>query len=224
MADDTLTFDQMMALFKETREQQAETDRLLKERALEADKRAEEWRREAEERSKEADKRAEARAAEAAARMEKLEKQFAETDKQIGGLHNRFGEVVEYMVAPGLLSKFQSLNYTFTESSQNKRFCDEKGDIFLEVDIYLENGSKALLVEVKNKFTSEDVTHHLGRLKKMRAYADRRGDKRTFMGAAAGVIMTKEVKEYALSKGLFVVEPSGETFNITVPPKNPKEW
>jgi hypothetical protein len=58
----------------------------------------------------------------------------------------------------------------------------------------------------------------------MRLYANFRGDKRKFLGGIAGVIMTGRVRDYALSKGLFVIEPSGETFNITSPKGKPKEW
>jgi hypothetical protein len=36
--------------------------------------------------------------------------------------------------------------------------------------------------------------------------------------------MTAGVKEYALGQGLYVIEPSGETFNITPPNGEPKEW
>ena len=53
---------------------------------------------------------------------------------------------------------------------------------------------------------------------------DLHGDKRTFLGAVAGVVMTSNVKEYALGHGFYVIKPSGETFNITPPSGKPKEW
>ena len=58
----------------------------------------------------------------------------------------------------------------------------------------------------------------------MRVYADLHGDKRTFLGSVAGVVVTDNVKLYALGKGLFVIEPSGETFTIIPPNGQPKEW
>jgi hypothetical protein len=88
----------------------------------------------------------------------------------------------------------------------------------------LENGDKALLVEVKTNLTTEDVQDHIERLEKMRKYADLHGDKRTFLGAVAGVVITDNVKAYSLKQGFFVIEPSGETFNITPPNGKPKEW
>jgi hypothetical protein len=44
------------------------------------------------------------------------------------------------------------------------------------------------------------------------------------MGAVAGVVFGDEEKDYALKKGLYVIEPSGETFNITAPAGSPQEW
>ena len=55
-------------------------------------------------------------------------------------------------------------------------------------------------------------------------YADLHGDKRRFLGAVAGVVMTSNVKKYALKQGFYVIEPSGETFNITPPSCKAKEW
>jgi len=57
--------------------------------------------------------------------------------------------------------------------------------------------------------------------------------------AVAGVVMTSNVKKYALKQGFYVIEPSGgepslasarsaegsgETFNIIPPSGKPKEW
>ena len=46
------------------------------------------------------------------------------------------------------------------------------------------------------------------------------------MGAVAGVIIPENVKEFAFKNGFFVIEPSGETFNIFAPkaPYSPREW
>jgi len=81
-----------------------------------------------------------------------------------------------------------------------------------------------MLVEVKTKPTTEDVKDHIKRLEKMRKYADLHGDKRTFLGAVAGVVITDNVKKYVLKQGFFVIEPSGESFYITSPKGQPKEW
>ena len=51
-----------------------------------------------------------------------------------------------------------------------------------------------MLVEVKTRLTTENVKDHVKRLEKMRVYADLHGDKRLFLGAVAGVVMTANAK------------------------------
>ncbi|MDR0472959.1 MAG: hypothetical protein LBH43_04755, partial [Treponema sp.] len=79
-------------------------------------------------------------------------------------------------------------------------------------------------VEAKTQLTVERINKHIERLEKMRKYADLHGDKRTFLGAVAGVVVTDEAREYALNQGFYLIEPSGENFNITLPNGKPKEW
>jgi len=155
---------------------------------------------------------------------EAWEKSQDEWNKRFGEMTNRFGEIVEYMIAPNLKEKFKELGFIFQRSNKDTEFADFDNNINFEVDIMLENGYKAMLVEVKTKLSTEDVKDHIERLEKMRKYADLHDDKRTFLGAVAGVVTPPNVKNFALNKGFFVIEPSGETFNITLPDGKPKEW
>ena len=150
--------------------------------------------------------------------------QMKETDRRLGKLGIRMGEVIEYMVAPNLCEKFRELGFNFSQSNQNTIVSDRDNRISFEIDIFLQNYSKAMLVEVKTKPTTEDVQEHIERLEKMRKYSDLHNDKRSFIGAVAGAVMTDNVKEYVLKQGFFAIEPSGETFNITPPNGKPKEW
>jgi hypothetical protein len=59
---------------------------------------------------------------------------------------------------------------------------------------------------------------------KMRIYANLHGDNRAFLGAVTGVVVTDELKNYALNQGFFVIEPVGENFFITPPNGRQKEW
>jgi hypothetical protein len=156
--------------------------------------------------------------------IQETDRQIQEYNKRFGEFHRRFGEVVEYMVAPNLLKKFREYGFKFHEAMSDRVFSDDDDNTLFEVDVFLENSEKAMLVEVKTKLTTEYVKDHVKRLEKMRKYADLRGDKRIFLGAVAGVVMTPHVKKYALGHGFYVIEPSGETFNITPPSGQPKEW
>ena len=156
--------------------------------------------------------------------MKKTDEKIQAFTKHFGEINNRFGDIVEYMIAPNLQNKFKELGLVFPKANNKTKVDDDENDIHFEVDVMLENGDKAMLVEVKSTLTIEKVKEHIKRLGKMRKYADLRGDKRSFLGAVAGVVMTANVKKYALSQGLFVIAPSGETFNITSPQGQPKEW
>ena len=151
-------------------------------------------------------------------------RQQQKTDSELGRLGKRMGDVVEYMVAPNLREKFKEFGFNFSKSSQKSEIIDEDNDISFEIDVFLENYSKAMLTEVKTTPTTEDVKDHVKRLQKMRKYADLHGDKRIFLGAVAGVVITNNVRKYILKQGFFVIEPSGEGFNITPPNGKPKEW
>ena len=156
--------------------------------------------------------------------IEENARQMKEYNKRFGEFSKRFGEVVEYMIAPNLREKFWEMGLKFNQANSNAVFSDDNKVTLFEVDILLENGDKAMLVEVKTKLTTENVQDHIKRIEKMRKYADLHGDKRAFLGAVAGVVMASNVKEYALGQGFYVIEPSGETFNITPPNGQPKEW
>ena len=54
-------------------------------------------------------------------------------------------------------------------------------------------------------------------MEKLRKYADLHDDRRKYLGAMAGVVFSESEKIYALKKGFYVIEPSGETFTITEP-------
>jgi myosin heavy subunit len=156
--------------------------------------------------------------------MQETDRRMQETDRKIGRLGLRMGEVVEFLVAPNLREKFTEFGLVFPKVNLGSYVNDRVNNISLEIDVMLENGDKAMLVEAKTKPSTEDVREHIKRLEKMRKYADLHGDKRTFLGAVAGVVVTDNVKKYALKQGFFVIEPSGENFNIIPPNNKPKEW
>jgi hypothetical protein len=186
-----LTFEKVWAALMENREQQKENVRQMKE----TDRKLQE--------------------------VSELQKENAreikEYNKRFGDFTKRFGEIVEYMVAPNLQDKFDEMGLIFEEVTPHKRIKDKKHNIRFEVDVMLENLHAAMLVETKTKPTIDDINDHVKRLEKMRKYADLRGDKRKFFGAIAGVVMDDDIKEYAFKIGLYVVVPSGETFDIFIP-------
>ena len=139
-------------------------------------------------------------------------------NKAMGELTRRFGELVEYSIAPDLCSKFYVFGFDFKQTSIRHQISDGK-DVITEIDILLEDGDSVMAVEVKAKPTMYDLKRHLKRLEQAKQYPSRsiRGAK--LYGAIAGAVVTKEIRETAFKKGLYVVTHSGENVTIVPPPE-----
>ncbi|MCL2304537.1 MAG: hypothetical protein FWC43_04260 [Planctomycetaceae bacterium] len=63
-------------------------------------------------------------------------------------------------------------------------------------------------------------------MEKFRRYSDARGDKRHFIGAVAGAVVSDNVADSAIENGLYVIVQSGEAVEIVTPPEGfvPKKW
>ncbi|MDR1306096.1 MAG: hypothetical protein LBK74_00795 [Treponema sp.] len=154
-----------------------------------------------------------------------IERLTKKTDKQLGELGNRFGEMAEHLVTPNITKKFRALNYAFTKAGPDVKFTDAQGKTLTEVDVWLENGEFALAVEVKSYLRLQDVKDHIKRMEILRRYAEERHDTRKLLGAVAGAIVKAPARNYALEKGFYVIEQSGDTVKIDVPEGfTPKVW
>jgi hypothetical protein len=150
----------------------------------------------------------------------RIEKAIKETQKNIGGLNNSLGSMVEHILTPGLPKKFKKFGYSFTRIASYKY----AAGVWAQIDGMLENGTQAMAVEVKMTLRQIDIDDHLIRMEKIRKYADEHGDRRKFIGAIAAIITDEATKNYALKKGLFVIEPSGEDVKVTKPETEPRIW
>jgi CBS domain-containing protein len=163
---------------------------------------------------------------EVAEAQKKTDRAIEATNKQLGKLGGRYGETVEAVVLPNLVGKFRKLGFVFTKAYRGATIKDEENRLVAEIDITLENGDKVMIVEVTSKPTTEDVNDHIKRMQKVRRHADLHGDKRKFLGAVAGMVVNDDMRDCILGHGFYVIVPSGETFNITVPEGKyqPREW
>ena len=96
----------------------------------------------------------------------------------------------------------------------------ENGNVITEIDILLEGTDKVMCVEVKSKPDTMDVKEHVKRMEKIRGYAGINNDNRKYYGAIAGLVITDDVIKFAAKNGLYIIQPSGEAFEITAPPDN----
>jgi len=158
---------------------------------------------------------------------QETDRRFRETEKKISALGSRIGEIVENMIGNDIIAQFQALGYSITRYSRSLRFgplgTEESG----EVDLYIEDGDVAILVEAKTTLKTEDVLEHIERLEKYRRCMDAAGtDSRRFIGAVAGAVVEPNVAAFAQKHGMYVIAQSGKAFEIVPSPEGfvPKKW
>jgi hypothetical protein len=192
MRETDLKMQETDRIVKATAIQMQETDRVVKETALQM---------------KETDRQ-----------MKETDRQMKETDRKIGERGNRFGELAEHLVAPGIVRRFNELGYHFDDIiAERVKITDGQGRILTEIDLLMENRDYSVAVEVKTRPRASDIEHHLRRMELLREHKDRRGDRRKVRGAIAGAVFPQEEKEAAAAAGLYVIEQSGDTMKLSMP-------
>jgi hypothetical protein len=165
------------------------------------------------------------------AMFRKTDQQIKETDRQLrqnqkmmSDLGRKFGKIIEHMFIPNLKEKFNALGYVFEKSSPNVLIESAEHHIYMEIDVFLENGDCALAVEVKTQANINDIREHGERMEKLRRYFDLHDDKRKLYGAVAGAVIPGNVRDYALKEGFYVIRQSGDKVGIERPPGKPRAW
>ena len=161
-------------------------------------------------------------------KIQETAEQMKKTSKKISELGSRIGKIVENMVAGNIIEKFQTLNYDVAGCSPHKFFEIKKLGISGEIDLLLDDGEVAILIEVKTTLETADVRKHIERIEKYRRYADARGIGKTqrYVGAVAGAVIMGEAAQFAHENGMYVIVQSGKAVNIVTPPEGftAKEW
>jgi hypothetical protein len=89
----------------------------------------------------------------------KTEKLVADLSKNIGGLGNSLGNLIETMFSTDLYEKFNELGYEFTQQSSRKKYTEGR-KVVAEVDVLLENGEFVMLAEIKTELSVSNVDDH----------------------------------------------------------------
>jgi hypothetical protein len=192
-----LTFEKVWAMFQETDKKFRETDRKIKETNEEINEQI--WEQ-----------------------IRENSKLLQNNQKMMSDLGRKFGTIIEHMFIPNLKEKFNALGYYFEKSSPNVLIGSKKHNIYMEIDVFLENGDCALAVEVKTQANNNDVQEHIERMEKLRRYFDLHNDKRKLYGAIAAAIIPGNVYDFALKQGFYVIEQSGDNVTIKEPSGSPR--
>ena len=209
----TLSYEGVLEMFRQVAEQMKETDSRMEKTFQETVG----LMKENAEQMKETDRK-----------IQKTAEQIEQTNKDVGGLTSSIGNIIANMVKGNIVEKFQALGYdNLDDYCERKKFKNNKLGITGEVDLFLENGDIAILIEVKTTLETKDVRDHIERMEKFRRWVDARGvDKRRFIGAVAGAVVDGDAAEIAFENGLYVIVQSGEAVEIMTPPEGfvAKKW
>ena len=188
MSTQPITYEQMMAMFLETREQIAAN----------------------------------------AEQMKATDKLIEEVNEAIGSLSNRVGEMVEKLVGEGnLVSQFRELGIKVKTHSRHKVFGYKGSAERGEIDLFLEDGDVAILVEAKTTLKMDHVKKHIERLEKYRRFVDADGNNgKRYIGAVAGTVIAENVINFAHENGMYVIIQSARAVEILAQPDGfkAKEW
>ncbi len=154
-------------------------------------------------------------------------KSLEDSNKRTGKFDRKFGELWELMVVPNIKEKFNELGFYFDSVARDLEFDKpgSNGRTLAEVDILLENGDYAIVVEVKDSFKKKYLTEHLDRMKKLKTLP-RFANKKLYGAIAAGFVKG-ESKQQAFEHGFYVVNrPDSMNVNIEPFPKGykPRAW
>jgi hypothetical protein len=167
-------------------------------------------------------------------KFQETDKKFQETQKEIregnkqlqkvmGDLGKKFGTIIEHMFIPNLNEKFNLLGFQFEKSSTNVLIGDKTHKLYAEIDVFLENGDSAVVVEIKTQANINDVRDHVERMELLRRHFDLHNDKRKLYGALAAAIFPDNVLDYAKKQGFYIIRQSGDSVSIETPGKA-KAW
>ena len=160
--------------------------------------------------------------------MKETREQIKETNIAVGALTRNVGEMVEKLLGEGnLVSQFRELGHRVKTHSRKKVFGEKGTTDSGEIDLFLEDGDIAILVEAKTTLKIDDVRKHIERIEKYRRFVDADGNsKKRFVGAVAGTVIAENVINFAHDNGLYVIIQSARAVEIIAQPDGfkAKEW
>jgi hypothetical protein len=156
-----------------------------------------------------------------------LSESIHDIDSNVGGVNRRLGKVVELVVLPGLMEKMnQEYGYQFDNVAPNKKFTAD-GQLYAEMDLFLENGESVMAVEAKTRLTEGMVNAFVNKLELLRQHEVKAGlVGKTIYAAMAGIIFDDNAKKSVLEKGIYLVgiDQNNDKIKIEKPIRIAGEW
>nr|VFK36522.1 MAG: hypothetical protein BECKSD772F_GA0070984_100254 [Candidatus Kentron sp. SD]VFK39228.1 MAG: hypothetical protein BECKSD772E_GA0070983_100252 [Candidatus Kentron sp. SD] len=183
----TITYEEVLSLFKETDQRMKETDQLMKEQSREAD-----------------------------LRMKETDRQIKELGKQIGGLGEKFGYFTEGLALPSM-ERILTEEFGMSTVLPRARTRKNGEAMQLDALAYTNDDSNlAMLVEIKSRVRMESIEQLRKIMLRFRRLFPEHAH-RTLMGILAGVDWDLDVAEKAREAGFLTASIRDEMFELTVP-------
>jgi len=100
-----------------------------------------------------------------AEQIEATNKAVEATNIAVGSLTRKVGDMVEKLVGEGnLVDQFRELGHKVKTHSRHKKFGEKGTAENGEIDLFMEDGDVAILVEVKTTLKMDDVIEHIERI------------------------------------------------------------
>jgi hypothetical protein len=179
------TYEDILALFRETDRKFQETDRKFQE----TDRKFQETDR----------------------KFQETDRKFQEAARVVSNLGGQWGLFVENQVAPACERVFGERGIPVQMVSQ--RVKKRRGGDTLEIDVLVVNAGHVVVVEVKASLSVADVREFLDDLGQFRAFFPEYADWQVH-GAVAGIRIEDGADRYAYRQGLFVLAQTGDTVKI----------
>lgn len=167
--------------------------------------------------------------------QKQTDEQLKQTDEQlkrlglkIGELTGGWGEFVENLVGPSVVSRMSEAGLKVEEVYENPK-AKRNGQVVKELDLVLGgeyNGGQAanVIVSIKSKVQAKHVDEHVKDIQSFYDYYHR-FKPGALLGAIAGVGFAPGADKYAERQGLFVIRSSDEVAEvINTPGFRPKLW
>jgi hypothetical protein len=156
-----------------------------------------------------------------------LSESIHDIDGNVGGINRRLGKIVEMVVLPGLMEKMNTeYSHRFDNVAPNKKFTAD-GQMYAEMDLFLENGDSVMAVEAKTRLTLGMVNAFVQKLETLRQHEVSAGlVGKTIYAAMAGIIFDDNAKKVALEKGIYLVgiDQNNEKIKIETPTRPAGKW
>ena len=153
-----------------------------------------------------------------------LRKQLKELGKQISGLGEKFGGFTEGMALPSMT---KILTETFGMEVVTPRVKVRKAGRSLELDVLAYANSEcnaAYIVEIKSHLRPDGIEQLQNILEQFRHFFPEHADKALY-GILAVVDAPEDLRQEALSAGIFMAGINDEQFKLEVPSNfQPKAW